>query len=285
MEYEQHERIAEITLDDGKVNAMGPAFFDDLNALLDRAEREKPGALVLAGREGFYSAGLNIKLLPTLTPEELTRTLQSFGNTLLRVWSFPIPTVAAVTGHAVAGGLFLAFACDRRIMARGAFRLHANEHLIGLPLPSWAQAITESLVGSGAIFTELMLHARPLTPDEALDRRMVDEVVGRRHGDQPGARGGRAAGGALAAGLCDHQGAAPSARARLGQAARAARDGRPARGPLTRHAETGSWGMCYRPPTPCRSGSTPGGSFAGSVCSSRRCWAAARRRAAGIGRP
>jgi enoyl-CoA hydratase len=177
MEYEQHERIAEITLDDGKVNAMGPAFFDDLNALLDRAEREKPGALVLAGREGFYSAGLNIKLLPTLTPEELTRTLQSFGNTLLRVWSFPIPTVAAVTGHAVAGGLFLAFACDRRIMARGAFRLHANEHLIGLPLPSWAQAITESLVGSGAIFTELMLHARPLTPDEALDRRMVDEVV------------------------------------------------------------------------------------------------------------
>jgi enoyl-CoA hydratase/carnithine racemase len=62
-------------------------------------------------------------------------------------------------------------------MARGAYRLHANEHLIGLPLPSWAQAIAESLVGSGATFTELMLHARPFTPDEAAARRMVDEIV------------------------------------------------------------------------------------------------------------
>jgi len=176
MEYTQHERVAEIRLDDGKVNAMGPAFFDELNALLDRAERERPGALVLAGREGFFSPGLNVKLLPTLPPDEVTRTLQSFGNTLLRLWAFPMPTVAAMTGHAVAGGLFLAFACDRRIMARGAFRLHANEHQIGLPLPTWAQAITESVV-VGATFLELMLHARPFTPDEALARRMVDEVV------------------------------------------------------------------------------------------------------------
>lgn len=176
MDYTQHERVAEIRLDDGKVNAMGPAFFDDLNALLDRVEREKPAALVLAGREGFFSPGLNVKLLPTLQPEELTRTLQSFGHTLLRVWTLGVPTVAAVTGHAVAGGLFLAFACDRRIMARGAFRLHANEHQIGLPLPTWAQAITESVVG-GSTFVELMLHARPFTPDEALGSRMVDEVV------------------------------------------------------------------------------------------------------------
>ena len=176
MEYTLHEKVAQIRLDDGKVNAMGPAFFDELNVLLDRAERERPGALVIAGRDGFYSAGLNIKLLPTLTPDEVTRTLQSFGHTLLRVWAFPLPTVAAMTGHAVAGGLFLGFACDRRIQARGAFRLHANEHQIGLPLPSWAQVITESVV-SGITFVELMLHARPFTPDEALAHRMVDEVV------------------------------------------------------------------------------------------------------------
>jgi len=176
MEYTQHEQVAEIRLDDGKVNAMGPAFFDELNAALDRAERERPGALVIAGREGFFSPGLNIKLLPTLAPDELTRTLQSFGHTLLRVWAFPLPTVAAITGHAVAGGLFLALACDRRVMARGAFRLHANEHAIGLPLPTWAQAITESVV-AGVTFVEMMLHARPFTPDEALERRFVDEIV------------------------------------------------------------------------------------------------------------
>lgn len=176
MEYTQLGEIAEIQCDDGKVNAMGPAFFDDLNVALDRAEREKPKALVLAGREGFFSPGLNVKVLPTLPPAELTRTLQSFGHTLLRVWTFPVPTVAAVTGHAVAGGLFLALACDRRVMARGPFRLHANEHAIGLPLPTWAQVITESVV-RGPTYVQLMLHARAYDVDEALAVRLVDEVV------------------------------------------------------------------------------------------------------------
>jgi len=176
MEYTVLERVAEIRMDDGKVNAMGPAFFDELNACLDRAEREKPGALVIAGREGFFSPGLNVKVLPTLAPDELGRTLRSFGDTLLRVWTFPIPTVAAVTGHAVAGGLFLSFACDLRIMARGAFRLHANEHVISLPLPTWALTITQSVV-HGHTFVEMMMHARAFTPDEAQARGFVDEVV------------------------------------------------------------------------------------------------------------
>lgn len=176
MEYARLGSIAEIQFDDGKVNAMGPAFFDDLNAALDRVERETPEALVLAGREGFFSPGLNVKLLPTLAPDELSRTLQSFGHTLLRVWTCPVPTVAAVTGHAVAGGLFLALACDRRVMARGPFRLHANEHSIGLPLPSWAQAITQSVV-AGPAYVQLMLHARAFGVDEALDLGLVDEVV------------------------------------------------------------------------------------------------------------
>jgi enoyl-CoA hydratase len=167
--------VAEVRIDDGKVNALSLAFFDALNAVLDRAEREQAGAVVLVGREGYFSAGLNVKLLPTLPPDELTRTLQVFGRTLLRVWSFPIPTLAAVTGHAVAGGLFLALACDVRIAARGAFRLQANEHAIGLPLPSWALAITESAVPT-PVYNELMLHARPFSPDEALGAGMVNGV-------------------------------------------------------------------------------------------------------------
>jgi len=186
VEYIRHDSIAEIRIDDGKVNAMSPDFFDELNAALDRADAEKPGAVVLAGRAGYFSAGLDVKLVPTLAPDELTRTLHAFGHTLLRVWSFPIPTVAAVTGHAIAGGLFLSFACDLRIVAQGAMRLQANEHAIGLPLPSWALAIAESAVPVTS-FTEVMLHARPFSPDEALARGFVtalapaDDVVTRAH--------------------------------------------------------------------------------------------------------
>lgn len=174
--YEIRDDVAEIRIDDGKVNAMSPVFFDEVNEAFDRVQADGARAVVLVGREGYFSAGLNVKLLPTLPADELTRTLQSFGHTLLRIFAMPVPTVAAMTGHAVAGGLFLAFACDLRIMARGAYRLQANEHAIGLPLPTWAMAITESVV-SGPAFVELMLHASPYTPEDALVRGFVTALA------------------------------------------------------------------------------------------------------------
>src|SRR5882724_5165267 len=96
--------VARITLDDGKVNAMSLPFFEALGAALDRAERERPGAVIITGRPGVFSAGLDLKLLPTLGAAELRTTLITFARTMLRVFLFPIPTVAAVGGHAIAGG-------------------------------------------------------------------------------------------------------------------------------------------------------------------------------------
>jgi len=174
--YTLEDRIAVVTLDDGKVNAMALPFFEALNAALDRAERDAPGAVVITGRPGFFSAGLNIKLLPTLSPAELSRTLVAFGNVMLRVFMFPFPTVAAVSGHAIAGGAMLAFACDLRAMADGPFRLHLNETAIGLVLPTWAIAIAESVVPP-RYRTEAILHAHAYGPEEARAHALVDRVV------------------------------------------------------------------------------------------------------------
>src|SRR2546428_12754049 len=110
--------VARITLDDGKVNAMSLPFFEALGAALDRAEREKPGAVVITGRPGYFSAGLDLKLMPTLAPDALQRMLIAFGRIMLRVFTFPIPTVAAVSGHAIPGGAPLAFAGDPPYTAR-----------------------------------------------------------------------------------------------------------------------------------------------------------------------
>src|SRR5262245_55682440 len=79
--YSERDGIAEIALDDGKVNAMSMTFFDGLNAALDRAEEGDARAVVVSGRAGYFSAGLNIKLLPTLPPDEMSRTLVTFGRT------------------------------------------------------------------------------------------------------------------------------------------------------------------------------------------------------------
>ena len=174
--YETDERIARIILDDGKVNAMAPPFFEAFNAALDRAERERPAAIVIAGRPGYFSAGLNLKVLPTLPPDEFVRAMQTFGRTMLRVFTFPIPTVAAVTGHAIAGGAMLTLACDLRYVAEGSFRIHLNEVAIGLALPTWAIVIAQSGIPP-RWHTEALLHARAYTPDEALDRRIIDAVA------------------------------------------------------------------------------------------------------------
>ena len=174
--YVARDRIADIVLDDGKVNAMALPFFDALNAALDRAESERPGAVVIGGRTGMFSAGLNLKVLPTLPPEELQRTMLAFGRVMLRVFTFPIPTVAAVSGHAIAGGAMLAFACDLRVAADGPYRLNLNEVAIGLTLPTWAILLAHSAIPR-RWHTEAILHARPYSPREALERGIVDAVA------------------------------------------------------------------------------------------------------------
>lgn len=174
--YGVRDNVGEVTLDDGKVNAMSLPFFEGLNAALDRAEEERPGAVVITGRAGVFSAGLNLKLLPTLPPDELRRTMISFGRTMLRVFTFPIPTVAAVSGHAIAGGAMLMFACDLRHVADGPFRIHLNEVAIGLPLPSWAIALAHSAVPK-RWHTEAILHARLYAPADAFERGIVDVVT------------------------------------------------------------------------------------------------------------
>src|SRR5438046_10454303 len=178
---------------------MALAFFEGLNAALDRAERERPGALGSAGRAGVFSAGLDLKVLPTLAPDALERTMVAFGRTMLRVFTFPIPTVAAVTGHAIAGGAMLAFACDLRFMAEGPFRLHLNEVAIGLALPTWAIVLAQAAIPPRR-HTEAILHARPFSPEEAFERHIVHGVERRA---QLVAADARAAAAALAA--LDHR--------------------------------------------------------------------------------
>jgi len=174
--YDLRENVAQITLDDGKVNAMALPFFEGLGAAFDRAEKDGARAVVIAGRPGFFSAGLNLKLLPTLAPDELRKSMLAFPSLMLRAYTLPIPTVAAVTGHAVAGGALLAYLCDLRFVADGPFRLQMNETAIGIPLPTWILTVVQ-----GAIpprwQTEALLHARAYSPVEAKERGLVTEVV------------------------------------------------------------------------------------------------------------
>ena len=159
--------LAHVRLDDGKVNAMDLPWFEALGDRLDRAEADRPRALLFSGRPGVFSAGLNLKVVPTLEGDERRRFLDAFGNAMLRVWTLPIPTVAACTGHAIAGGALLAFACDRRYALEGSYRIEMNETRNAMALPSWALAICRSALPP-LQWTEALLHARTYSPAEAV---------------------------------------------------------------------------------------------------------------------
>jgi enoyl-CoA hydratase len=127
--------VGVIQMDDGKVNAMQREFLEAFNAALDRAEAQKVKSLAVIGRAGCFSAGLDLKTLPMLERTELRSVLQLFADTMLRVFNLERPVVAALSGHAIAGGCVLALAADRRIAAEGPFKIGLNEVPLGINLP------------------------------------------------------------------------------------------------------------------------------------------------------
>jgi len=170
--YTIEDGIARITMDDGKANAMNWAFFEEMGKAMDQTEQDGAKILVFTGRPGFFSAGLDLKLLPTLSPEERGNFSITFARTMLRVFTFPVPTIAACTGHAIAGGAMLTFACDRRFALDGPYRIQMNEALIGIPLPKWMLLIANTAIPS-RWRTEALLHARGYNPEEALERGIL----------------------------------------------------------------------------------------------------------------
>ena len=100
VQYALRDRVALITLDDGKANAVSPALITALDAALDRAEHEA-GAVVLAGRPGRFSAGFDLAIM-TGGFDAMRALVTAGAEVALRMFLFPRPLVAACTGHALA---------------------------------------------------------------------------------------------------------------------------------------------------------------------------------------
>jgi enoyl-CoA hydratase len=173
--FERTDRVAVFTFDDGKANAFRPSTLDALAAALDAAERADVGALVIAGRPGFFSGGLDLKVLPTLDRPAQQAMFGRYAALMLRLWTFPRPTVAAVGGHALAGGAILALTADVRLAVDGPYRFGLTEVAIGLPLPTFGVELARAAV-SGPTLTEATAHGRAHTLQEALQRGFFESL-------------------------------------------------------------------------------------------------------------
>jgi enoyl-CoA hydratase len=165
--------VAVMRLDDGKANAMSLEFCEAVTArFADLSSR----AVVLTGTGRIFSAGVDLLRLSEGGAPYVRKFLPALCAMVAAVFSHAAPVVAAINGHAIAGGCVLACAADRRLMAREGGRIGVTELLVGVPFPAVAMEIMRDATAP-QLFAEAILSGATFTPVEALARGWVQEVV------------------------------------------------------------------------------------------------------------
>jgi enoyl-CoA hydratase len=167
--------VALIRMDDGKANAINFAMLSALNAALDAAESGAK-AIVLAGREGRFSGGFDLKAFASLGPDDIVRLLDEGAKLLVRLYGGPLPVVAACTGHAIAMGAFIVNACDTRVGATGDYKIGANETSNGMDLPIFAMELSRDRL-SPKHLTRALIQSFIFDPEGAVDAGYIDMLV------------------------------------------------------------------------------------------------------------
>jgi enoyl-CoA hydratase len=165
-----------ITLNRPPANALNRDFFVDLEALAPTLADPAVRAVVVTGTGRFFSAGLDLFQVFSYPPEESRDFIARFDRGFTDLFALDKPMVAAVNGHALAGGAVLAACADFRLMADGDGKVGVTEIQVGVPFPSSALEIVR-FACAGPHLPELLYQGRTYPPREAAARRLVDEVV------------------------------------------------------------------------------------------------------------
>jgi 3,2-trans-enoyl-CoA isomerase len=171
-----HEGIFELSLARPPVNALTTEFLDELSRAYADVVANGAKAVVLSGREGLFSAGLDVPELLPRDRKDIEQFWSSFFELLNVFATSSIPVGAAITGHAPAGGLVLALYCDYRVAARGDFLLGLNEVKVGLQVPRNILSALEAVVGRRKA-AWLATRGELVTPEHALECGMVDVLA------------------------------------------------------------------------------------------------------------
>lgn len=175
--YEVRGRVAWITLDDGGPNVLNTEIFNAFFTSLDAAEHDADvGSVVIAGRPGFFSAGMDLKWMPQLSLEQLGTIGPDMARLAHRIYIFPKPVIAAVEGHAIAGGAVILLACDRSVGTTGEYKVGLNEVGIGIPFGGFAMKLARTHLVPAA-FGGGLLHGEVFAPQRAYELGYLDEVV------------------------------------------------------------------------------------------------------------
>ncbi len=177
IEYSKDGHVAVIEMDDPPANTYTHEMMRQLDeAILDTRFDQDVEVLLLTGRgEKFFSAGANISMLNSVTPEFKYNFCLHANETLSRLEQTPKLVIAALNGHCVGGGLEIAMACDIRIARQDAGKIGLPEVALGvLPGTGGTQRLARLVGKSRAI--ELMAMGRTFSFEQALEWGMISDI-------------------------------------------------------------------------------------------------------------
>lgn len=172
---EQRDSIALVTIDRPPANAMDIALLEELCGALEAVGEPSSGGVVIAGRPGCFSAGADLKAVPGYGPEDQRRMVRAINRMAIAAYGLRCPVVAAVTGHAIAGGMVLALCADYRV-ASSEGRYGLTEVQVGVPYPQAAIAVVRGELAPGAA-RSLALTGRLTDAEDCVRLGLFDEVL------------------------------------------------------------------------------------------------------------
>jgi enoyl-CoA hydratase len=174
---ERKDAIAVIRIDRPPANAIDLELAMSLERAFVEAESDhETRGIVVTGTGAFFSAGLDLKVVPTYGVDQQRAMVDAINRMVLAAYRSSLPTVAAINGHAIAGGLVAALACDYRVAAEGTAKIGLTESRVAVPYPVAAMAVVQSELAPPAARV-LVLVGRNTTPVHACDLGVIDEVV------------------------------------------------------------------------------------------------------------
>jgi enoyl-CoA hydratase len=177
IQVERSGGVAVVRMARGKANALDTTLCRDLADCLGEVVKAGDGAVVLTGQGPIFSAGVDLLRVADSGPAYLDEFLPALIDVFLAVFNCPLPVVAAVNGHAIAGGCILVSACDRRVMNADHGRIGVTEMLVGVPFPVAALEILRFAVGTHRL-REIIYFGHTYQAADAITVGLIDEVAG-----------------------------------------------------------------------------------------------------------
>jgi len=174
----REEGYVVLRLNKAPVNSLNLEFLTALNIQLEKFENAKDlkGVIVTSNVKNIFSAGLDIMEMYDNKPDRIRQFWSALQEFWIKLYGSNKIYIAAINGHAPAGGCLLSMACDYRIMSKGPYRIGLNETLLGITAPFWFRDTMINTIGFRETEKALQL-GKLYTPEQALSINLVDEIA------------------------------------------------------------------------------------------------------------